>query len=774
MKEELKSTGARIRGGFSVLALAAALTAIDGGASMASAQSTEGEPAAEGAADSIYVTASRRKQSVEDVPYNISAISGDDLNAARVTDFSKLTRSIPGLQLTDRGIRDNSTSARLISRGLNTESAAIADLPFVTASPVATYVDETPVFVNLRLNDIERVEFLRGPQGTLYGSGSLGGTLRFIQNKPDASGFSAKAEAGVSFTNDAGGPNYTVSGMVNAPIGENAALRVSGGHDFYHGFIDGLGRAIIGADGLPAPSDPGDPINSAPATEAVKDINDADVSYLHAALRVTPNDIWDIQLSYHYQREQGDNRDAQSATPGIPQRKVTTLLDEPSTRELHLGSLDIEVDFGFAALTSSTSYYQTTTEAIGDGTGIYGTLGYLFTPRITARSNLDSRKSAVVQEARLVSNSDGPVDWIIGVYYQNEDSIELNEHDYFLGDGLIGNPVTDPTDLFLHLRRTSDFSDLAGFGELTYHVTDRWQVTGGFRAFKQKFDSFSFFNFPAFGFYPGDPNSFKDSDVLFKANTSYEVNDAATVYATFSQGFRRGGANSIPTSGPLAEPAGLISYAADRVNNYEIGVKGRFDSGIRYSAALYYIDWSDAQIGTLSPVFGYDVAVNGGDATGKGAEFELSGPLTDDLEFSFGYAYTDAHLEEGFSGYVSGAPDARLPGVSKHALSGSLDYSRAVSADLDFLAHIDGSYRSKFVNSVDPGADIYREFEGFPLIGASLSLASERWRVSLYAENLFDELGLSAQNDPVENGSLYHVEWGVRPRTIGLMLSAEY
>ncbi|HPE32647.1 MAG TPA: TonB-dependent receptor plug domain-containing protein, partial [Parvularculaceae bacterium] len=213
MKEELKSTGARIRGGFSVLALAAALTAIDGGASMASAQSTEGEPAAEGAADSIYVTASRRKQSVEDVPYNISAISGDDLNAARVTDFSKLTRSIPGLQLTDRGIRDNSTSARLISRGLNTESAAIADLPFVTASPVATYVDETPVFVNLRLNDIERVEFLRGPQGTLYGSGSLGGTLRFIQNKPDASGFSAKAEAGVSFTNDAGGPNYTVSGM---------------------------------------------------------------------------------------------------------------------------------------------------------------------------------------------------------------------------------------------------------------------------------------------------------------------------------------------------------------------------------------------------------------------------------------------------------------------------------------------------------------------------------------------------------------------------------
>ncbi len=743
-------------------------------ASPAAAQSADPQVSSESPADEIIVTASRRTQAVEDVPYNISVLSGSALESLNVVDVSKLTRTVAGLQLTDRGVRDNGASGRLISRGLNTESAAIADLPFVTAPPVATYVDDTPVFANLRLTDIARVEFLRGPQGTLYGSGSLGGTLRYIHNRPDPSAFALSGEAMASSTMDADGANYSFNGVLNAPLGEHAAFRVSGGRDSYHGYIDAYGRAILGADGVAEPLDPLDPLNSPPATRAEEDVNGAEVTFAHAALRMEPSATTSLQINYHYQEEVGDNRDAQSALPGASGRQVGILLDEPSQRELQLVSLDFGWELPGVTLTSNTSYFEVDSSAIGDGTGLYGALGYLLAPVVTARSNLATSREVFVQELRLVSDAGGAFDWILGAFYQDEDAVELDEHDYFVGDSLLGNPLTGPDDLFLHLRRESNFTDQALFGELTYHISDTWQVTAGARAFRQEFTGFGYFDFPADDFYPGDRNSSEEDGVLFKANTSIDLSEHATAYATFSQGFRRGGANSIPTSGPLAEPLGLVSYDADRVNNYEVGLKGMLSNRMRYSAALYYIDWSDAQVGTLSPVFGYDVAVNAGDATSQGLEFELSGPLTDNLDFSLGYAYTDAHLEGGFSGYVQGAPGARLPGVSEHTLSAALDYVTPLESGAELSYHLDGSYRSDFVNSVDPTAGIYREFDGFAIFAASMTYRRGDWRLTAFAENLFDEDAISAQTDPFENLPDYYVEWGARPRTIGVSLGFNY
>lgn len=763
--------------GTSAVALVGGLVILSGGVSFANVQEVVAEDASkdpEIAHEVIIVTATGREQAVEDIPYNISTMSGSDLADMNVVDLSKLARSFAGLQLTDRGVRDNASSARLISRGLNTETAEFADLPFVTASPVATYIDNTPIFANLRLNDVQRVEFLRGPQGTLYGSGSLGATLRFIHNKPDPGRFYARAEVGLSTTEGAGAPNYAVSGVLNLPLSEKAAFRISGGKDFYNGFIDATSRAILDGNGIAEAADPLDPLGSVPATRRVDDINDADVSYVHASLLVELGNAWTVQLNYHRQEDSADNRDAQSAVPGAPKKTTNVYLDEPMSRTLDLVSLDMEGDFGFAKLTSNTSYFRTESEAFSDGTGYYEGVGYLLAPRVTAPIELNSSNETFVQEFRLISKKRGAVQWLLGAYYMNEKQVALDEKDWLRGDSLLGNPLTGPDELFLNLFRRTKFEDIALYGELTYWVNDRWQVTGGARMFRQNFESYSFFDFPAFEFYPGDSNSFDEDGVLFKANTSYQAADFANVYATFSQGFRRGGANSIPTSGPFAEPVGLVSYDSDRVNNYEIGVKGADGKRYHYSAAVYYIDWKEAQIGTLSPVFGYDVAVNGGDARTYGVELEIGGALTDHLDFSASYAYTDASLDDGFTGFVIGQAGARLPGVSEHTLTGSVDFHYPLTGSVDFLAHVDGSYRSDFVNSVDSTSDIYRKFGGFSIFAASVGLQSGRWRATLYAENIFDEEGVSAQNDGIFNGPQNYVEWIVRPRTVGVNLAYEF
>jgi outer membrane receptor protein involved in Fe transport len=725
-----------------------------------------------GKLEEVTVTATRRSQSITDVPYNISAVSGEELQRNNIVDFSKLTQAIPGLQMTDRGVRDNTTSARLISRGLNTENAAFSDIPFVTVSPVATYIDETPAFVNLRLDDVERVEFLRGPQGTLYGSGSLGGTLRFIHNKPDPGAFTWRAETSGSRTADADGLDYGVNGVVNIPLGASAAIRVSGGQDYYHGFVDAPYTATLGPGGIAEPADPADPLASVPLTHRERAVNYGRVTFAHGALRFLPATGLDFQLSYHYQREASGGRDVQAIdVPGFGKFETPTLLAEPSTRDIHLVSATADVDLPFASLTSSSSYFRSESEATTDGTGYYGTYGFLLAPRYTAPVLVGTGKDVFVQEIRLLSKSQGSLDWLVGVYYQHESNLDIDERDYLHGDSLLGNPQTGPDELFLHLRRHTEFQDAAIFGEVTYHFTRAWQATAGVRAFKDRFNSQSELTYPLFETTPADPNSFKNSKALFKLNTSYRVANGANLYATFSQGFRRGGANAIPTTGPLAEPGGLVAYQPDSVDNYEIGVKGVVRQAIRYSVGAYYIDWRDAQVGILTPKYGYDAGVNAGDVRSQGLEVEVSGSLARDVQFSVGYALTDAYLVTGFSNYAVGQAGARLPGVSKHTASAALDYRRPLSGGSHLDFHVDGSYRSGFVNSTDNTAAIYRDFHGYGFLGAAVSWVHGPWTTSLYGENLSNERGISAQNDPSIVGQSYFVEWVARPRTIGVRLA---
>ena len=233
--------------------------------------------------EEVVVTATRHAANAQDIPLSITAITGVALEAAGIGDLSELAHSMAGVNVTDKGPFGGVNGSTLIIRGMNSESTSgefIQSSPIV--QPVATYVDDTPLFVNLRLQDLNRVEILRGPQGTLYGSGSLGGTVRFVQNAPDPRGFDAKVEAGVSRTAHTHEPNEDVSGMLNLPVSDSVALRLNAGYTGRAGFINQSTLYALDPSGAPVPTQPGN-LLSPPRTYSKDGTN----SYQYSTVRVS-------------------------------------------------------------------------------------------------------------------------------------------------------------------------------------------------------------------------------------------------------------------------------------------------------------------------------------------------------------------------------------------------------------------------------------------------------------------------------------------------------
>jgi outer membrane receptor protein involved in Fe transport len=271
---------------------AAVLTALYGETSVAD----------DNALQEVVVTASRRAASAQDLPISITAITGDTLDQAGIQNISGLAHSVAGVNYTDKGPFGGVNGSTLIIRGLNSEATAgQLALASPVVPPVATYVDETPLFVNLRLQDLDHVEILRGPQGTLYGSGSLGGTIRFVQNAPDPNAFDAKAEVGVSKTAHTHALNEDVNGMLNLPFSDTFAVRLNASWTDEAGFINQPNLYVLDGAGVPVAGDPANPLTSAPVKYSKNGVN----AYQYRSARVStlwkPSEEFKAQLSYYYQ-----------------------------------------------------------------------------------------------------------------------------------------------------------------------------------------------------------------------------------------------------------------------------------------------------------------------------------------------------------------------------------------------------------------------------------------------------------------------------------------
>ncbi|HNP65233.1 MAG TPA: TonB-dependent receptor plug domain-containing protein, partial [Woeseiaceae bacterium] len=251
--------------------------------------------------DEIVVTATRREASVQDIPYNISAISGAAIANAQIVDNTELMREVAGASVVDRGYRNVGVINSVMIRGLNVDGTAFGDYALNTVPTVSTYVNDTPIYASFMLKDIERIEVLRGPQGTLYGSGSLGGTVRYIMNAPNPDEFEGYVSGWGSQTDGSEGSNWGADLVVNMPLSDNSAVRLMAGTIQADGIVDAVNVYELDSNGIPVA--PNGVLDPAAVYRRVEDADDVDISYGRASLYVEPSDSFNFTLSYQAQSD---------------------------------------------------------------------------------------------------------------------------------------------------------------------------------------------------------------------------------------------------------------------------------------------------------------------------------------------------------------------------------------------------------------------------------------------------------------------------------------
>lgn len=745
--------------------------------------------------EEIVVTATRRAQGVQDVPYNISAISTASLERAGVGDISDVTSMVPGLVFLDQGPRQTNNSNSLILRGLNVNLQGDgAGTPNPQEPAVSTYLGETPVFFYMKLIDVERVEVLRGPQGTLYGSGSLGGTVRFVPRAPDPADFTWSITADASKTSNSGDLSYEGNVIFNVPLGDTSALRGYFGHETQSGFIDYVNVAERDASGSPVLVDPTDPF-SANVLSDHEDVNSADILYGRLSFMTEIGEDNSLTANYFYQKIESGGLQADNAPGGYDEYSLNQRAVFPDAEtETHVANLDVEVDLGFARMTSSSSFVDIGQESENETTGFFRqnlAAYYAMVPidRLNTHRPSVADTEQFTQELRFVSQGDGPVSWTFGGYYLDRKT-RSGAFETIPGIVDMTNAALDGTGVVLpgnsidvyQVDMNLELEDIALFGEVTYQITDSWQVTGGIRAFWQKNNVTITNDFPWLAsitsglYYGGVDSSILNATVsaeedineqIFKINTSYDFGEDSMVYFTWSEGFRYGGANGLPLP---PHPFGadvttnMLSYRPDSVTNWELGVKGRMmDGRLNYTVAGFINDWKDIQFQNFT-AFGFPFQDNGTKAQTKGFEVELNGSLGENMPFSFGYSYTDATTKDAFGDAIDGEA---LPGNSKHMVSFAFDYIVEMGDDATLDFHIDGSYRSKFSTAFAAGR-FNEDLEGYGLFDVSVTYATDTWNVSLYVDNVFNGRGSSGALGGPGWDPDFDYFFVSRPRTIGL------
>jgi len=756
--------------------------------------------------EEIIVTANRREQSIQDIPYNISAVSGDFLIDAQITDSTELMRSIPGVAVVDRGQRNSGVINGINIRGLNVDGSAFGDYQLSTVPTVSTYVNETPIYANFILKDVKRVEVLRGPQGTLYGSGSLGGTVKYILNEPKIGEFEGRVNFALSSTNGSDGLSWDGDVMFNFPLGDSLALRFVGGKMDYAGLTDYVNVYQLDANGVPLAPD--GPLAATSVVKSVKDADTVNINHARISALFEPTDSFSALLSYQTQSDKiGGRRQHTKGLNGFGEAygdyENGAVLLEPSSREVDLTSLEMELDLGFATLTSSSSSYDHSGDSISENTGFYAQNGWLAAfyynyPRPMAEAVRTYNDSAFVQELRLVSKGNNTLDYTVGLFYQDQD-LQGTQESYLRGfqawaDAAFGPGVVVNDNDFSYLRN-QNFVDKSFFGELTYHLNDAFRVTVGARRFNNDFTNDTLMRVGLYsGFNISDSASFKQSDsgTLFKANFAYDLNESALLYGTISEGFRRGGANAVPLSGIFAEDPAWQLFDPDTNTNYEFGIKGNSsESNISYNFALFYVDWQNIQINTATSNWGFFAAQNGGTAKTSGLEAELHGSFGEESQWRYdlGYAYVSAQLTEDVYApsdadrvspvALDGAP---LPGTPKNTFNLALSHGQELSAQWYLFNRFSLYYQSSTENAISTSPRFAQTLDGFALLDFMSSFSYKEWTATIWLKNITNQegstgvfkeqyMGTSPEQNYFGNGSK---QFATVPRTIGVTLSYDF
>jgi iron complex outermembrane receptor protein len=785
-------------------AIASAISMIFSGAySSAIAQDTPDAAAAATAQQEtqvVTVTAQGRRESIRKVPYNISAFNGQELEDRKITEQTELLRGVAGASIVDRGNRNSGVINSVTIRGLNSNGSALGDFQTSAVPTVSTYINQTPLFANFLIKDIERVEVLRGPQGTLYGSGSLGGTVRYITRQPELNTFSGKIETGVGKSAGSDGRNYNLDAVLNLPLGEVMALRVAAGRVDNAGIIDLPNVYVLGANGAPAaPKGLADP---AASYRYVKDADTVKINYSRLALLMQPNQSFQAVLSYQQQSDDIGGR--RQPTRGLNGNGIAygkyqngSVQLEPSERDVRLLALEMEIDVGFATLTSGTSHYDHSGSSLSENTGFYAQNSWLANyyynyPRPMAQAYRDYDDKALVQELRLISRNTERFSYIVGAYYQAQD-LGATQLSYLRGlkawaDAVRpGAGVTSDNDFVF--RRAQEFKERALYGELTWKLSPVLRVTGGLRHFRTSFNNDSTLGSGVIAPDNAPTRSVfdqSDSGTLYKANASWDVSPSVMLYATASEGYRRAGANAVPLTGNFAENKAWLTYRPDRNLNREIGVKG-VSGGLRYNVSLFDIDWKDIQIDTTTPIWGFYVAQNGGKASSRGLEVELSGRAGGNWRYNLGYAFVKAQLDEDVKRpdrptVITAKAGTVLPGTARHTFSASLDHVTSFENGVSWTNRVNLYRQSASENAISTSPKVRKTWEPFTQVGLSSTVLKDNWSATLFVKNLSnndgvtggflpESMGTSPAQHYFGNGSKVLIS---QPRTVGLSVAYSF
>lgn len=746
----------------------------------------------------VTVTAQGRKENILKIPYNISAISGQSLEDKNITDQSEMLRFIAGASVVDRGARNSGVISGVTIRGLNVNGSALGDFQTSAVPSVSTYVNNTPIFANFLIKDLERVEILRGPQGTLYGSGSLGGTVRYLTRRPELKSFSGKVEGSVSKTDGSDGLNKTVDAVLNMPLGDNVALRIAAGKVDNAGIIDYKNVYVL--DGKGAPVAPNGLLSQAASYRNVKDADTVKIDYARVSALMKPTNNFQALLTYQIQSDDiGGRRQPTRGNDGhgvaYGQYENGSIQLEPSDREVKLASLEMDLDLGFATLSSGTSHYDQSGKSLSENTGFYAKNSWLADyyynyPRPMAQADRSYGDKAFVQELKLASKKGGTLDYIVGAYYQNQD-LTAAQYSYLRGLKAwadVAKPkagVANDNDFVF--QRSQNFTEKALFGELTWNLSPVLRLTGGMRSFKTDFNNDSTLGSGVVAPYNATTHTLfaqNDSGNLFKANVSWDLTPTQMLYMTVSEGYRRAGANAVPLTGNFAENKAWQTFKPDTNVNTELGIKGT-QGDFRYNLSVFNIAWKDIQIDTTTPNWGFYVAQNGGKASSRGLEMEISGKLSDAWRYGMSYAYIDAKLDENVlradkPTVITATKGTRLPGTAKNTFSVSLENTQMFENGLYWTNRINAYYQGDTENAISSSAKVKNTWKAFSQWGFSSTLLSDNWSATFYVKNLTNNdgvtggflesaMGTSPSQNYYGNGSKVLIS---QPRTIGV--SANY
>lgn len=720
------------------------------------------EPAATGEntkLEAVVVTAERREQDIQSVKTAISAISGKQLEQRNATGIEDIARLVPSVSYVPEG----PGHGQLTMRGIALAASNATELRFKTS--VGVYFDETPVGFalynpNLNTFDLNRVEVLRGPQGTLYGAGSLSGTIKFVTNPPDASGYRSAIRGIFSSTEEADEGNYSIDAMFNAPlIPDKAAVRAVLGYRVDDAYIDNLAT--------------GDDAGRYTTKSA------------RVALGFEPTERLNLTLKANVQQYESngistiDLVEENAASVGVivgpfEQWRFTP---EPLTDDFMLLALEANYEMDWADLTFVSSYLDRDIHNDHDFT-------YILMHDVGLDAMLSPLQNPLsydgyVHELRLTSSGVGRWTWLGGLLYSDAHK-RFGQSLPTPGSDAIFGPAEDfgaePDNLFQSRIRYHE-TQKAVFGEVAYKLTDRLEATVGGRWF----DYEEPYDVSAVGVFNGGPTqgeaSSSASDFNPKYVLSYQATDRILLAAQAARGFRLGGANDVvPTNACAADLAALgltsapLSFGSESLWSYELNAKSSWlDDRLIVNAGVFDMHYDDVQVSQSLLGCGFGFTFNGGKASSKGVELEFAGRIGSSFDWSAGIAYVDAQLEE----------DLQFLGVKGDRLILSPDwmgnafgrYSFPLAELITGFVQLDYQYRGGEIQTfgyyTNPALD--QPTEGYDLTSLRIGIETRSLEASLFVNNLFDDSTVVEEEGELARGRI-SVQIN-RPRTIGVSLS---